>query len=116
MLKLLQFAGIKDKTQLRAESAEEEEQETAVSLNNNALLMSTEYFFERLEVEPFQVIATCTPAPDLVDELKNLKTALEIPAGVPPQMDKANVTIGNLTTIACNLAIWVANLPLSIRV
>lgn len=99
LLKLLQFAGIKDKTQLRAESAEEEEQETAVSLNNNALLMSTEYFFERLEVEPFQVIATCTPAPDLVDELKNLKTALEIPAGVPPQMDKANVTIGGFFRI-----------------
>lgn len=91
LLKLLQFAGIKEKSQLRAESTEGQES----GLNPfPAFSLATEYFFERLEVEPFQVNITCTPASDLTDELKNLKLVLEIPAGVPPLMDRANVTIG----------------------
>lgn len=89
----MQFAGIKEKAQLHAESAEGQES----GLNPfPAFTLVTEYFFERLEVEPFQVNITCTPASDLTDELKNLKTVLEIPAGVPPLMDRANVTIGNV--------------------
>lgn len=93
LLKLLQFAGIKEKAQLHAESAEG--QESGLNAFPSFTLV-TEYFFERLEVEPFQVNITCTPASDLTDELKNLKTVLEIPAGVPPLMDRANVTIGNV--------------------
>lgn len=119
LLKLLQFAGIKDKAQLRAESTEG--QESGVN-PIPTLSMSTEYFFERLEVEPCQVNITCTPASDLTDELRNLKTELEIPLGVPPLMDRANVTIGNclihsgyLIFCFCTVMAWVTLLATSTR-
>lgn len=89
ILKLLQFAGIKAKTQLwGATAAGQSEQSTE---NLPAFLTSTRYYFEKLQVGPFQTLMTCNPATKLPLELQDLKTALEIPAGFPPLMENANV-------------------------
>ncbi|XP_073236980.1 uncharacterized protein [Porites lutea] len=89
ILKLLQFAGIKEKTQLwSATAAGQSEQSTE---NLPAFLTSTRYYFEKLQVGPFQTLMTCNPATKLPLELQDLKTALEIPAGFPPLMENANV-------------------------
>lgn len=92
LLKLLQFAGIKDKSQLWGEKTTEEQGNSSENLP--AFLSSTRYYFEKLQVSPFQVAVTCNPANKLPDELQSLKTALEIPAGFPPLMENANVQFG----------------------
>ena len=88
LLKLLQFAGIKGKSQSTTEQQES-------SGNLPAFLTTTRYYFEKLQVDPFQVSVTCNPASKLPDELQSLKTALEIPAGFPPLMENATVVFGN---------------------
>ena len=92
LLKLLQFAGIKDKSQLWGENTTEEQDS---SENLPAFVTSTRYYVEKLQVDPFKVVVTCNPASKLSDELQCLKTALEIPAGFPPLMENANVQFGN---------------------
>ena len=90
ILKLLQFAGINEKTQLWGATAAEGQSEQSTE-NLPAFLTSTRYYFEKLEVGPFQTLMTCNPATKLPLELQDLKTALEIPAGFPPLMENANV-------------------------
>lgn len=92
LLKLLQFAGITDKSQLWGEKKAEEPQDSSDNLP--AFLTSSRYYFEKLQVDPFQVVITCSPAGKLADELLCLKTTLEIPAGFPPVMENANVQFG----------------------
>ena len=94
LLKLLQFAGIKDKSQLWGEKTTEEQESSSDALP--AFLTSARYYFEKLQVGAFQVVVTCTPASKLPDEIESLKTTLEIPAGFPPLMESANVKFGNL--------------------
>lgn len=89
ILKLLQFAGIKEKTQLWGTTAAGQSEQSTENLP--AFLTSTRYYFEKLEVGPFQTLMTCNPATKLPLELQDLKTALEIPAGFPPLMENANV-------------------------
>lgn len=88
----MQFAGIKNKSQLWGEETNAEEE----SSNDNlpAFLTSTRFYFEKLHVESFQVVVTCNPANKLPEELQSLKTALEIPAGFPPLMENASVQFG----------------------
>ena len=92
ILKLLQFAGIKNKTQLLGEETNAAE----ASLNDKlpAFLTSTRFYFEKLHVESFQVVVTCNPANTLPEDLQSLKTALEIPVGFPPLMENASVEFG----------------------
>jgi len=91
LLKLLQFAGIKDKSQLWGGNTTEEQDS---SENLPAFVTSTRYYVEKLQVDPFRAVVTCNPASKLSDELQCLKTALEIPAGFPPLMENANVQFG----------------------
>ncbi|KAL9966761.1 hypothetical protein ACROYT_G024880 [Oculina patagonica] len=92
ILKLLQFAGIKEKTQLWGEETNADQENANENLP--AFLTTRRFYFEKLHVEPFQVVVTCNPANALPDELQSLKTALEIPAGFPPLMENANVQFG----------------------
>ena len=92
ILKLLQFAGIKNKSQLWGEETNAEEESSNENLP--ALLTSTRFYFEKLHVESFQVDVTSNPANTLPEDLRNLKTALEIPAGFPPLMENASVEFG----------------------
>lgn len=88
----MQFAGIKNKSQLWGEETDAEQEST--NQNLPAFLTKRRFYFEKLHVEPFQVVVTCNPASALPDELQNLKSALEIPAGFPPLMENANVEFG----------------------
>ena len=94
LLKLLQFAGIKDKCQLWGEKNTAEQESSGDNLP--AFLTSARYYFEKLQVGAFQVVVTGNPASKLPDELQSLKTTLEIPAGFPPLMENANIKFGNL--------------------
>ena len=92
ILKLLQFAGIKKKSQLWGEETNAEEESSNENLP--AFLTNTRFYFEKLHVESFQVVVTCNPANTLPEELQSLKTALQIPAGFPPLMERASVEFG----------------------
>lgn len=92
ILKLLQFAGIKNKPQLWGEETDVEE--PSPSENLPAFLTNTRFYFEKLHVESFQVVVTCNPANRLPEELQSLKTALEIPVGFPPLMENATIEFG----------------------
>ncbi|KAJ7380094.1 Vacuolar protein sorting-associated protein 13D [Desmophyllum pertusum] len=93
ILKLLQFADIRDKTQLWGEETNQEPDENS-NESLPAFLTTTRVYFEKLHVEPFEVVVTCSPAITLPDELQSLKTVLEIPAGFPPLMENANIKFG----------------------
>ena len=92
ILKLLQFAGIKNKSQLWGEESNAEEPSSSENLP--AFLTNTRFYFEKLHVESFEVVVTCNPANRLPEELQSLKTALEIPVGFPPLMENAIVEFG----------------------
>ena len=92
ILKLLKFAGIKDKTQLWGEDIKTEQENS--NGNPPTTLAATPFYFEKLHVEPFRVVVTCNPAGELSDDLQSLKTSLEIPAGFPPLMENASMQFG----------------------
>ena len=92
IFKLLQFVGIKDKSQLWVDETNSDQE--GPNENLPAFLTTRRFYFEKLQVEPFQVVVTCNPASTLPAELQSLKTALEIPAGFPPLMENANVQFG----------------------